>query len=110
MCEWRWSGGGPAWEEELSIPEPILKANTPGTCFVVFNRPAAEFTSGSLTCTLHFTVKEVDDGEVESGAGSAEEYQLEDIEIVEHDFMKQGAGLWSFRVSSRWHWGRWRSG
>ena len=81
-----------AWQEDLSIPEPVLKANTPGTCFVVFHRPDNSFSSGSMTCTLHFTVKEVDEGEVESGPGSQDEYQLEDIEIVEHDFMKPGSG------------------
>jgi len=81
-----------SWAEELSIPEPVLKAHEPGACFVVFARPENAFTSGPLSCTLHFNVKEVDDGEVEAGSGSADEYQLEDVELVEHDFMKSPPG------------------
>lgn len=92
-----------AWQEELSIPEPVLRANVPGSCFVVFNRPPDAFASGSISCTLHFTVKEVDDGEVESGPGSQDEYQLEDIEVVEHDFMKPATGQQQQQRSLIWH-------
>jgi coatomer protein complex subunit gamma len=89
-----------AWVEELSIPEPVLKAHEPGACFVVFSRPADSFVSGTMTCVLHFSVKEVDEGEVEAGDGTADEYQLEEVEVVEKDFMRPPAesmGMVQFR-------------
>jgi len=96
-------GEGEGWVEELSIPEPICKSgSTPGQAFVVFRRPADKFSSGNISCTLHFTVKEVEDGEVESGEGAEDEYQLEDIEVVEHDFMKPGEDIGLVHFRSQW--------
>lgn len=90
------------WEEELSIPEPVLKCGTPGTCFVVFNRPEGGFTSGAISCTLHFNVKEVENGEVEDGKGNPDEYQLEAIEVSESDFMKPGENIGLVEFKKQW--------
>lgn len=90
----------PSWQEELSIPEPVLKVNTPGVTFVVFSRPPNSYVSGSFNCTLHFFVREVSPDDPEPGPRHEDEYQLEDVDVVEHDFMKSGeenVGLVQFR-------------
>jgi len=77
----------PDWTEDFSIPEQSLRYKIPGTTFVCFQRPKSKYT-GTLSCTLKFWVKEVGGGEVGS-VGVEDEYQLEDIEVHESDFMKK---------------------
>ena len=77
------------WGEDFSVPEPSIEFGKSGSAFVVFNRPADTFSSGSMPCTLKFDVKDVDtqSGEV-SDVGIEDQYQLEDIEITEAEFMQ----------------------
>ena len=92
------------WQEELSIPEPTLPYTTPGTTFVVFKRPTDSYTSAAIACTLHFAVREVDEGEVigSEGDGVADEYQLEEIEVVESDFMRAGSNIALVEFKRQW--------
>ena len=92
------------WEEELSIPEPVLQYSIAGVTLVVFKRPADVFVSGPIACTLHFKVKEVDDGDVvdAEGEGVADEYQLEEIEVTESDFMRTGPNMGLVEFKRQW--------
>ena len=92
------------WEEELSIPEPQLQYGLGGVCFSVFKRPPDAFVSGSISCVLHFKVKEVDDGELvdADGEGVSDEYQLEEIEVSESDFMRAGANTGLLEFKRQW--------
>ena len=92
------------WVEELSIPEPSLQYSIAGVTFVVWKRADDSYTSGGMTCTLHFKVREVDDGEVlgDEGDGVADEYQLEEIEVVESDFMRAGANIALVEFKRQW--------
>ena len=92
------------WVEELSIPEPSLQYSIAGVTVVVWKRADDAYTSGAMTCTLHFKVREVDDGEVigEEGDGVADEYQLEEIEVVESDFMRAGPNIALVEFKRQW--------
>ena len=92
------------WAEELSIPEATLQYGIAGMTFVVWKRSDESYTSGGMTCTLHFKVREVDDGEVigEEGDGVADEYQLEEIEVVESDFMRAGSNIALVEFKRQW--------
>ena len=94
----------PDWEEELSIPEPTLQYSIAGVTLVAFKRPPDGFVSGSIACTLHFKVKEVDDGEVvdADGEGVPDEYQLEEIEVSESDFMRTGPNVGLVEFKRQW--------
>jgi len=76
------------WSEDFSVPEPSIEFGKSGSAFVAFNRPADSFASGSIPCTLKFDVKDVDSqtGDV-SEVGIEDQYQLEDIEMTEAEFM-----------------------
>jgi coatomer subunit gamma len=88
----------PEWQEEFAIPETSIKHGSTGTAFVAFTRPSENFTSGPLHCTLKFTSKEVEDGEV-APEGHEDEYALEEVDVSEADFMRAGdnIGLLEFR-------------
>ena len=92
------------WEEELSIPEPTLQYSIQGVTLVVFKRADDAYVSGSMACTLHFKVKEVDDGEVvdADGEGVSDEYQLEEIEVTESDFMRSGPNMGLVEFKRQW--------
>jgi hypothetical protein len=84
------------------IPEEAkLPHSGKGVTFVCFNRPAKSFNSGPLTCSLKFQSREVEAGGEPSASSSEDEYQLEEIEVSENDFMKAespaAAGLVEFR-------------
>ena len=92
------------WQEELSIPEPSLHYSIAGVTFVVWKRADESYSSGGMSCTLHFKVREVDDGEVlgAEGDGVADEYQLEEVEVVESDFMRAGSNIALVEFKRQW--------
>lgn len=87
-----------AWEEEFSIPEATLAYQVGGCAFVCMSRGANSFSSGPIANTMKFTFKEVSEGEV-GDASLEDEYQLEDLEVTEADFMTadNSLGLVEFR-------------
>jgi coatomer protein complex subunit gamma len=91
------------WDEELSVPEANLKFHVPGVSFVCFSRGAGKFNSGPIPCTLKFSVTDVDPstGEV-AGEGGEDEYQLEDIEVAEGDYMRGADDLGLVEFRRRW--------
>jgi coatomer protein complex subunit gamma len=89
------------WSEEMTVPEEKLVYQIPGTTFACFNRPKNSFSSGAITCTLKFTVKDVVGGEV-AAKGSDEEYQLEEIEVSESDFMRPGENIGLIEFKRQW--------
>jgi len=89
-----------AWQEEFAIPEENkLAYHSKGITFVCFTRPSKEFNSGTLACTLKFHTRDVDSNGEASSSSSEDEYSLEDVEVVESDFMKPDTliNLVSFR-------------
>jgi len=87
------------WEEEFAIPEGVLAFQVGGSSFLCMARPEDSFNSGSIHNTLKFEYKEVEDGEVYGDEGIEDEYELEDVEVTEADFMKPDTtiGLVEFR-------------
>jgi coatomer protein complex subunit gamma len=89
-----------SWSEEFLIPIASLKPKANDYCFVALQRPSATLASGTISCTLKFTVKDYDaaTGDAE-GKGVEDEYQLEDAEVTEADYMQPGEdiGLVEFR-------------
>mmetsp|Transcript_16899 Transcript_16899/g.33010 ORF Transcript_16899/g.33010 Transcript_16899/m.33010 type:complete len:887 (-) Transcript_16899:180-2840(-) len=87
-----------SWQEELLVPEATIKYSEQGTVFVAVARPDDAFTSGSIGNTLKFEYKDVDDGEP-IGDAQADEYQLEELEVSESDFVigSHDLGLVEFR-------------
>ena len=71
---------------QLLVPEATIKYSEQGTVFVAVARPDDAFTSGSIGNTLKFEYKDVDDGEP-IGDAQADEYQLEELEVSESDFV-----------------------
>lgn len=97
-------GAGGGWVEEMSVPESTLVYQVGGVCFVAMARPEGSYASGPIENELRFEVREVDTatGEVED-EGVEDSYQLDEIEVVERDFVRYaaaGLGLVEFR--SRW--------
>lgn len=87
-----------SWQEELLVPESFIKYSEQGTAFVCLQRPSDSYTSGSISNTLKFEYKDVDDGEP-IGDSCEDQYNLEDLEVSEADFVigEQGLGLVEFR-------------
>lgn len=87
-------------EPVLSVPCPELKYGVPGVCFVVVARnPEAPIVPATFTCELKFKVVEVDPdtGDVEGDEeGFADNYPLEDLEVLPADFMAK-VSLGDFR-------------
>eukprot|EP01006_Ploeotia_vitrea_P034526 TRINITY_DN65761_c11_g3_i1.p1 TRINITY_DN65761_c11_g3~~TRINITY_DN65761_c11_g3_i1.p1 ORF type:complete len:961 (+),score=596.77 TRINITY_DN65761_c11_g3_i1:134-3016(+) len=90
-----------AWVEEMIVPEAKLAHGTPGTTFVCLSRPEGMYSSTPMSCTLKFLVCDVDTstGEVLDEEGIEEEYNLEEVEVAERDFVAPGEsfGLVEFR-------------
>ena len=81
-------------EGEFEFVDEIVLESLPcgavGTAYVILQKEAEGFPSGSLSCTLKFTAKEVDQstGEPDEN-GFEDDYQLEDLEITIADYMAQ---------------------
>jgi len=88
------------WASEFVVPETQLKYGVAGVTFVALQRPEKYFSSGAITNTLNFYFKDVDtsSGEVDQ-VGVEDQYQLEEMEVKEGDFMRHGEdiGLVEFR-------------
>jgi coatomer protein complex subunit gamma len=89
------------FSEDFIIPENQIKHGAAGAVFVAFNRPNNHYNSGSISCTLKFTVKEVEDGEI-SAEGHDDEYQLEELELSEADFMRAGENIGLVEFRRQW--------
>lgn len=76
-------------EEDSHIPIPSLKSGDVQSTYVIFNKDADNFPTGSAACVLCFTMKEVDKETGEADAdGTEDEYQLEEVVINVCDFME----------------------
>ncbi len=84
----------PDWAEEQVIPAKSIGYQETGVSYVVLQKPRGEagsvsrenFASGPIACTLKFQVQEVENGEPVGGT-TEDEYQLEDLEVIESDFV-----------------------
>ena len=70
------------------IPLESLSFDSVGTTFVIIQKQANSNPTGSFSCTLKFTVKEVDPstGDAEE-SGIDDEYELEQLEFTFADYM-----------------------
>eukprot|EP00808_Paulinella_micropora_P019525 g48229.t1 len=96
--------GDEEWSEEFKIPIAELKPHQEDATFVCINRPEGAYSSGALSCTLKFNVKEWDEsaGETVDEEGVEDEYTLEDCEVTEADFMKAGNPLSLVEFRKEW--------
>ncbi|OZJ04153.1 hypothetical protein BZG36_03121 [Bifiguratus adelaidae] len=76
-------------EEVVNIPAESLKCDVPGVAYVAFKKPSAEETPlATFGCTMTFVVKDCDPATGEPDEeGYAEEYQLEDVELLMGDYI-----------------------
>ena len=88
--------------EEYKIAETSIKYNNNGVTYVVFTRSNNTYNSGSITCRLNFTTSDIHDGVVVGGSAASDEYQLEDIEIVECDYVKSMGRIGLIEYRSQW--------
>lgn len=96
----------PDWTEEKVIEEASIPFETTGICFVVVARPTdgfrkENFNSGAIANTLKFNVKDVENGEPR-GVAVEDEYQLEDLDVVENDFMLPVATVRTLDFKRQW--------
>lgn len=89
------------WEEEFSIPEAKIPFNVLGSSFLCMSR-GDSFRLGSIASTLKFTYKDVEDGEVIEGSGVDDEYQLEELEVTEADFMRADTSIGLVEFRRQW--------
>eukprot|EP00456_Euglypha_rotunda_P050852 TRINITY_DN4098_c0_g1_i4.p1 TRINITY_DN4098_c0_g1~~TRINITY_DN4098_c0_g1_i4.p1 ORF type:complete len:228 (+),score=57.12 TRINITY_DN4098_c0_g1_i4:103-684(+) len=85
------------------IAEQQIKSGASGVSFVCLARPPKSFSSGALTCTLNFMIKDVDasSGEVDDH-GTEDQYQLEELEVKEGDFMRKGEDIGLTEFKRQW--------
>ena len=65
----------------MAVPEPRINAGENGVTFVCLERTPTSYASGSITNTLKFELKDIDDGEVMEDDGMDDTYALEDLEV-----------------------------
>eukprot|EP00742_Colponemidia_sp_Colp-10_P003508 GILJ01003735.1.p1 GENE.GILJ01003735.1~~GILJ01003735.1.p1 ORF type:complete len:905 (-),score=126.81 GILJ01003735.1:163-2877(-) len=78
------------WDEEAVIPAPPLPYDCPGTSYVCLRRkPTADtqYPFASFSCSLRFTIKEIDASGQADDTGYQDEYPLEGIHISASDYM-----------------------
>lgn len=97
------------WPVVMTVPEPTIKFSETGTSYVVLKREVDEddeddlgFNSGLINCTLKFYYTEVDSNGESFGVGVEDEYQLEEIEVKESDFMKLGQNIGLPEFKRQW--------
>jgi len=73
------------------IPCATLSCDVPGVAYILLNRPAYSFPTGTLSNTLKFVVKELDSstGEVIDDSSYDDEYQLEELEVAICDYVQK---------------------
>lgn len=78
----------PDFAEEAVVPLTVMPFGEVSSTYVVLGRPEGSLALGKFTCTLRFTVKEIDPstGEAEE-QGYEDEYQLEDLEVGPADYI-----------------------
>uniref|UniRef100_A0A6V3PUR7 Coatomer subunit gamma n=1 Tax=Lotharella globosa TaxID=91324 RepID=A0A6V3PUR7_9EUKA len=96
----------PDWAEEKVIAAESIAFGTTGVCFVCISRPIDDskrenFASGTITNVLKFLVKDVEDG-VAQGVATEDEYTLEDLEVVESDFMQAVTTIRTMDFKKQW--------
>ncbi|GAB5362680.1 hypothetical protein AAMO2058_000818500 [Amorphochlora amoebiformis] len=96
----------PDWAEEKVIAEDTISYNSSGVCYVCISRPIdgfkkENFNSGQIASTLKFFVKDVENGQVQ-GVATEDEYQLEDLEVVESDFMQAVTSVRTMDFKRQW--------
>ena len=79
-------------EGEFEFVDEIVLESLPcgavGTAYVILQKESEGFPAGSLSCTLKFTAKEVDQSTGEADeSGFEDDYQLEDLDITIADYM-----------------------
>ena len=88
-------------EEEFSIPEEKIIYGNTGVTFACLKRDDDVYEFNGIQCNLTFTTKDLDNnGEVdEDDEGEEDEYPLEDLDIIQTDFLKPGkaTGVIQFR-------------
>mmetsp|Transcript_2420 Transcript_2420/g.3318 ORF Transcript_2420/g.3318 Transcript_2420/m.3318 type:complete len:903 (-) Transcript_2420:132-2840(-) len=96
----------PDWAEEKVVAEKSIAYGATGVCFVCLSRPMEgfkkeNFNSGSIGNTLKFYVKDIENG-VPQSVATEDEYQLEDLEIVESDFMLPRNNIRTMDFKKKW--------
>lgn len=89
------------WEEKFSIPESKLAYNVAGSVFVCVAHPEGVYNSGPISNVLRFKYRDVDNGEV-SGSAVEDEYELEELEVFEADFMRPDLSLGLVEFKRQW--------
>jgi len=91
------------WASELIIPETSIGYKANGATFICLQKPEGLYSAGTISCVLKFFVKDVDvsSGEIDA-VGVEDEYQLEDIELTEADFMQPGSNLGLVEFRRQW--------
>lgn len=78
------------WVEVTKVAEKKVESGVGGVSFVIFERGAA-FVSGSISCTLKFKID-----------GTEDEYQLEEVEVAESDYMRRGEAIGLVEFKRQW--------
>mmetsp|Transcript_5336 Transcript_5336/g.12997 ORF Transcript_5336/g.12997 Transcript_5336/m.12997 type:complete len:890 (-) Transcript_5336:181-2850(-) len=96
----------PDWAEEKVIEAATVAHGTSSVCYVCVSRPTEgfrkeNFNSGAISNVLKFYVKDVVNGEPQ-GPATEDEYQLEDLEVVESDFMSPVTTVRTMDFKRQW--------
>lgn len=85
---------GEGWVVQTSLPCASLPYSQPGSCYVLLPIPEDIMaTTGTLSATLKFTVRDCDPatGEPDTDEGYEDDYTLEDVEITVADHVQRAA-------------------
>lgn len=91
--------GDDAWPLDLLIPDPLVRFGKPGATFCVLDRTPDVYSSGPIAATLKFRTCDADDAD---DTGVDDEYQLEDVELRESDFMQPGEPIGNLEFRRVW--------
>lgn len=84
----------------MVVPAPVLEFEVGGVAFVCLKRSPSVFRSEMMPGVLEFSVN--DAGAPDDEEGYADEYQLEEVEIVPFDFMRPHAPVEFATFRSMW--------
>ncbi|KAK8403505.1 hypothetical protein O3P69_000520 [Scylla paramamosain] len=85
---------GEGWVVQTSLPCASLPYSQPGSCYILLPIPEDIMsTTGTLSATLKFTVRDCDPatGEPDTDEGYEDDYTLEDVEITVADHVQRAA-------------------
>lgn len=82
------TSGASGLADVVLLPAAFAKLDAPATAFTIITRGGGELPLGTMSCTLRYTVRDVDaaSGEVDE-SGYEDDYQLEDLELSIGDLM-----------------------